>query len=378
LPWRKVSIVSLRREFVMLAVQEGANMRELCRRYGIQPRIGYKWLARYAAAGEAGLVDRSRRPHASPDRTPAEVEAEVVRLRQQHPCWGGRKLRQRLLDLGMDVVPSASTITAILHRHGLIDAGESAKHKAFERFERAVPNELWQMDFKGHFATAAGRCHPLTMVDDHSRFALAVEACRDERAPTVQHVMTSVFRRYGLPDRILTDNGPPWGSSDPDHRWTPLSAWLLRLGVGVTHGRPYHPQTQGKDERFHRTLKLEVIAGRAWHDVVECQSAFEAWRHVYNAERPHDALDLATPASRYRPSYRSFPENLPPIDYGQGAIVRKVQKKGEIWFANRPWKIGNAFAGYPVALRPTTVDGRYHVVFCHHEIAELDLREAPP
>jgi transposase InsO family protein len=378
LPWRKVSIVSLRREFVMLAVQEGANMRELCRRYGIQPRVGYKWLARYAAAGEAGLVDRSRRPHASPDRTPAEVEAEVVRLRQQHPCWGGRKLRRRLLDLGMQVVPSASTITAILHRHGLIDAGESAKHKAFERFERAVPNELWQMDFKGHFATAAGRCHPLTMVDDHSRFALAVAACRDERAPTVQHVMTSVFRRYGLPDRMLMDNGPPWGSSDPDHRWTPLSAWLLRLGVGVTHGRPYHPQTQGKDERFHRTLKLEVIASRAWRDVVECQSAFEAWRHVYNAERPHDALDLATPATRYRPSYRSFPESLPPIDYGQGAIVRKVQKKGEIWFANRPWKIGNAFAGYPVALRPTTVDGRYHVVFCHHEIAELDLCETPP
>jgi len=376
-PWGEVSVMSLRREFVMLARQDGANIRELCRRYGIQPRIGYKWLNRYAREGEAGLADRSRRPHHSPSKTLAAIEAQIIALRRRHPCWGARKLQRRLREVGVMAVPSTSAITTVLHRHGLVGEDESRKHCAFVRFERAAPNELWQMDFKGHFATAAGRCHPLTMLDDHSRFALAVAACADERRPTVEAAMTEVFRRYGLPDRMLMDNGPPWGN-DTAPAWTKLAAWLLRLGVGVTHGRPYHPQTQGKDERFHRTLNAEVIGHRAWRDLVECQAAFDAWRHVYNAERPHEALGLATPATRYQASRRSFPESLPPIDYGAGALVRKVHDKGEISFANRPWLIGKAFEGQPVALRPTTVDGRYDVFFCQHKIAELDLREADP
>lgn len=367
--------MSLRREFVMLARQEGTNFRALCRRFGVQPRIGYKWLERYAQEGEAGLADRARRPQRSPTRTPAEIEAMTLAVRGQHPCWGGRKLRRRLIDLGVRTVPSASTITAILHRHNLIATEESAKHRAFVRFEHAAPNELWQMDFKGHFATAGGRCHPLTMLDDHSRFALTVSACADERRATVAAVLTDVFRRYGLPDRMLMDNGSPWGADD-DAPWTKLTAWLLRLGVGVAHGRPYHPQTQGKDERFHRTLLAEVIGRRAWRDLADCQAAFDAWRHVYNAERPHEALGLATPATRYQISRRSFPECLPVIDYGAGAIVRKVHDKGEIYFADRMWRISKAFQGQPVALRPTTVDGRYDVVFCQHKIAELDLREA--
>jgi transposase InsO family protein len=368
--------MSQRREFVMLARQEGANVRELCRRYGVRPTTGYKWLARFAAAGEAGLADRSRQPHGSPGRTAPALEAKVVALRQAHPSWGGRKLRRRLQDLGEALVPSASTITEILRRHGLLEAATAAQHRPFERFERAAPNELWQMDFKGHFPTAAGRCHPLTVLDDHSRFSLCLEACADERGATVQGRLIGAFERYGLPDRMLMDNGPPWGD-DAEHPWTRLGVWLLRVGVGVTHGRPYHPQTQGKDERFHRTLLSEVVGRRAWRDLDECQRAFDAWRHVYNAERPHQALDLATPATRYRPSRRAFPGRLPPIDYGAGAIVRKVQDGGEIWFANRRWAIGSAFTGQPVALRPTTVDGCYDVVFCQHRVATLDLR-APP
>jgi transposase InsO family protein len=366
----------------MLALQAGSNIRELCRRYGVQPRIGYKWLARYRAEGEAGLLDRSRRPVNAPDRTSATVEAKVVALRLEHPCWGGRKLARRLKDLEVPGVPSPSTITAILHRNGLIDPEASAAHRPLTRFEHARPNELWQMDFKGHFPTASGRCHPLTVLDDHSRFALKIAACGDERLGTVRNALTAVFERYGLPDRMLMDNGPPWGSpwnvpgSVAEARsWTMFEAWLLRLGVGVSHGRPYHPQTQGKDERFHRTLKAEVIDRRAWRDTGDCSQAFEDWRHVYNAERPHDALQLATPASRYRPSYRAFPKQLPPIDYGPGAIVRKVQDKGRIWFKNRAWAVGKAFVGQPVALRPTTIDGRYDVVYCQHKIAELDLHE---
>ena len=377
MPWGERSTVSLRREFVMLALKEGSNVRELSRRYKIQPRIGYKWVERYRSEGEAGLEDRSRRPVNSPERTPAEIEAQVIALRLRHPAWGGRKLARRLRDQGVAGVPSPSTITAILHRNGLIDPEASAARKPVTRFERDRPNELWQMDFKGHFPTAAVRCHPLTVVDDHSRFALTVAACGDERAQTVQQRLTLAFRRYGLPDRMLMDNGAPWGDSGLNP-WTKFGAWLLRLGVGVSHGRPRHPQTQGKDERFHRTLKAEVIGRRAWRDLDECDQAFEAWRHVYNAERPHEALQLATPASRYQSSYRTFPEQLPPIEYAPGTIVRKVQINGEIYFKNRVCRVGKAFVGEPVALRPTTTDGKYDIFYCLHRIAELDLTAANP
>jgi transposase InsO family protein len=378
MPWGERSTVSLRREFVMLALKEGSNLAELCRRQRIQRRIGYKWLERYRSEGESGLLDRSRRPLGSPSRTPAEIEAAVIELREKHPCWGARKLGRRLRDQGLVNIPSVSTITAILHRHGLIDPKASASHQAFIRFEQARPNELWQMDFKGHFATAKGRCHPLTVLDDHSRFALKIAACGDEQLKTVTGTLRAVFRRYGLPDRMLMDNGPPWGSpwnGGETRSFTAFDAWLMRLGVAISHGRPYHPQTQGKDERFHRTLKTEVIGERAWRDIQECDRAFETWRHVYNAERPHEALNLATPASRYNASDRPFPEQLPPIDYGPGAIVRKVQDQGRLSFRNRTFNIGKAFAGQPVALRPTIVDGHYDVIYCLTKIAVIDLNE---
>jgi transposase InsO family protein len=364
----------------MLALQEGSNVRELCRRYGIRPWIGYKWLDRYRSEGEAGLLDRSRRPEQSPSRTSAEMEARVIALRGRHPSWGGRKLSRRLRDQGFEAVPSPSTITAILHRHGLIDPEASALRVPVQRFEHDRPNALWQMDFKGHFATDAGRCHPLTVLDDHSRFALTVSACSDEQLGTVQTELKRVFRRYGLPDRMLMDNGPPWGSpwnAGEVRYWTMFEAWLLRLGVGVSHGRPHHPQTQGKDERFHRTLKAEVIGRCAWQDPAQCGRAFETWRHVYNAERPHEALQLATPTSRYRPSRRAFPERPAPIDYGPGAIVRKVQDQGRISFQNRTFTVGRAFIGEPVALRPTAIDGCFDVIYCLEKVAELDLREVP-
>jgi len=275
-------------------------------------------------------------------------------------------------------VPSASTITAILHRHGRMEDTASAGHKPFERFERAAPNELWQMDYKGHFATAAGRCHPLTVVDDHSRYAIGLRACGDEREGTVQGELTAIFRRYGLPERMLMDNGSPWGSSDAEHRHTWLSLWLLELGVAVSHGRPYHPQTQGKDERFHRTLMAEVIGRRAFADLAECQHRFDAWRVVYNTQRPHEALDLATPATRYRPSPRPFPENIEPFDYGPGAIVRRVDGDGWLSFRNLPIKLGRAFTHRRVALQPTDQDGCFDLLFCAHRVGALDLREAAP
>jgi transposase InsO family protein len=376
-PWSEKSIMSQRHEFVMLFEREGVNRRELCRRFGISPTIGYRLWARWRQEGKAGLADRSRRPRRSPGRSSADIEALVLAVRDEHPAWGGRKLRRRLQDLGHQPAPSASTITAILHRHARIEGAASAGHQAFVRFERAAPNELWQMDYKGHFATRAGRCHPLTVVDDHSRYAVGLRACGDQRGDTVQAELTAIFRRYGLPERMLMDNGSPWGS-DALHRHTWLTVWLLELGGAISHGRPYHPQTQGKDERFHRTLTAEVIGRRAFADLAECQCRFDAWRVVYNTQRPHEALDLATPAARYRPSERRFPETIEPFDYGPGAIVRRVDEDGWLSFRNRPVKLGRAFGHRRVALRPTDQEGCFDVMFCTHQVGALDLRQAAP
>jgi hypothetical protein len=229
------------------------------------------------------------------------------------------------------------------------------------------------MDFKGHFAAGDGRCHPLTVLDDHSRFAIGLRACGDERADTVREAMTELFRRYGLPDRMLCDNGPPWGHAET--RYTIFTVWLLKLGVGVSHGRPCHPQTQGKDERFHRTLKAEVIQGRVFQDLLCCQRHFDEWRGVYNHERPHESLGLEVPATRYRPSERPFPEILPKWEYGPEDIVRKVQTKGSISFHGLEYDIGQAFRDERVALRPVhEQDGLFHVYFGIHRVAELNLK----
>lgn len=373
MPWMSRSTMSLRLEFIQLALSKGASIRSLTRRFGISAKTAYKWLRRYREGGSKALQDQSRRPHSSPRRTSVEMEQVIVELRTKHPRWGARKLHTRLIALGYHDLPSISTITAIVRRHGLLDPGEALKHRPWQRFEAECPNVLWQMDFKGHIAIQTGRCHPLTILDDHSRFNIGLQACPDETHQTVQHHLVAVFRRYGLPCRFLVDNGTPWGARDGEWH-TKLTVWLLRLGIGVIHARPYHPQTLGKDERFHRTLRAEVLADAAFASLQDCQHAFDRWRLCYNTERPHEALGMATPVSRYQPSPREFPEALPPIEYGPEDIVRKVQGKGEISFRNRIFVIGRAFHGYPIALRPTLTDGLFDIYFCKERITQINLK----
>lgn len=374
MPWKEATAMSLRCEFVELARQEGANVSWLCRSFGIARKTGYKWLRRYGSASEAaaGLADRSRRPHFSPTRTPERVEEAVLEVRQLHPAWGGRKIRAYLVRRDFAQVPAASTITAILRRHGLLDPAESCKHRPLQRFEMEEPNELWQMDFKGYFAfPLGGRCHPLTVLDDCSRFLVGLEACPDERHHTVRERLAVIFRQYGLPERMLMDNGPPWGNGANDQH-TGLTAWLIRLGISVSHGRPYHPQTQGKDERLHRTLQEELLSRRPLAHMQECQAEFDAWRDLYNKERPHEALDLEPPASRYVPSPRPLADHLPPIYYDSGE-VRKVDAAGRISYHGRPLYVGKAFRHQPVAVKPGEPDGHLDIYFCHEIVARFDL-----
>lgn len=371
MPWKECTTVSEREEFVALARQAGVNLSALSQRFGVSRKTAYKWLKRYEAEGRAGLVDRPRRPQRSPARTAPEMERRICEARREHPAWGGRKLHHWLKAQGLVEVPAPSTITGILERHGLL-AADRRRERAWQRFEEEAPNGLWQMDFKGHFAIANGRCHPLTVLDDHSRYNLCLGACGDERAVTVQERLTAVFNRYGLPQKMLMDNGSPWGS-DIAHPHTHLTAWLIRLGISVAHGRPYHPQTQGKEERFHRTLALEVLARRpAWADIEEVQSAFDRWRLIYNHERPHEALNYLPPAARYQPSPRTMPASLPPVLYEHGDIVRKVQDKGRISFRGRDYLVGRAFIGEPVALRQSA-DSTWDVYYCHQRVGRVVL-----
>lgn len=294
MPWREVSVMEQRREFVGLAMQEGANRRELCRRFGISADVGYKWLGRWKA-GDRELADRSRRPLASPTRSAAELEVAVLAVRDAHPAWGARKI-VRCLERQAIEPPAVSTAHAILSRHGRIAPPAGTAGQPYQRFEKEAPNLLWQMDFKGRVLLTNGMaCHPLTMVDDHSRYALCLAACANEQSDTVQGRLERTFRRYGLPEAMFVDNGSPWSDASGE-RWTRLGVWLLKLGIAVIHSRPYHPQSRGKNERFHRTLKAEVFALRRFHDLAEVQRAFEQWRTVYNLERPHEALGQPLPA----------------------------------------------------------------------------------
>jgi transposase InsO family protein len=373
MPWLEVSAMQERREFVRLALQEGANRRELCRRFGISADVGYKWLARWGA-GDTQLVDRSRRPHASPSRTGDELEAAVLQVRDAHPVWGARKIG-RLLERQGTAPPAVSTIHEILRRHGRIpDRPGGAPARL--RFEMEAPNLLWQMDFKGWVELGDGtRCHPLTVIDDHARFSVCLSACSNQTGSTVRQRLETTFRLYGLPDALFVDNGPPWGDSSGE-RWTRFEVWLLKLGIGLIHSRPYHPQSRGKNERFHRTLAAEVFALNRIDDLTQAQKAFDRWREVYNFERPHEALDLQVPADRYRPSPRPLPEKLAEPDYEAGEIVRHVPPtKPYISFKGRRWRVPRAFCGERLAVRPADTDGHYHVCFASHHVADIDLTQ---
>lgn len=371
MPWQECSVASERMAFVRAVQQEEGSIAELCRQFGISRPTGYRWLQR-AQAGQP-LTNQSRRPHASPRQTSEAVEQRVLELRTQYPAWGGRKLHHRLVAEGLEGVPSPSTITAILRRHGRLTP--IPPRRDFVRFEHPEPNAVWQMDFMGHrpLDGGAGRVHPWSLLDDHSRFALGLVACPNQQQPTVQTALTAVFRQYGLPAAILCDHGSPWGTSGMGGL-SRLAAWLLRLGVEPWHGRPYHPQTQGKVERFHGTIAREVFAHQQPTTLAEAQTHFDAFRHRYNHERPHEALAYATPAGRYAPSPRRFPETLPPVVYDAGTLVRVVTEHGSISWKGRRHFVSRGLVGEPVALQPTEDPAVWSVEYGAYPVVVIDLR----
>jgi transposase InsO family protein len=374
MPWKAVKVEMLRREFVRLAFENQESMSELCRRFGISRKSGYKWIHRYSEEGDGGLADRSRRPFQFCNQSYRQIEEEITSVRHKNPSWGGRKIKAYLEKQKAVKYPAASTVTAILRRNGLLQM-PPMREKPVGRFERSAPNELWQMDFKGDVPAKDGRCYPLTVLDDFSRYSILLQACANQESETVKNRLIAAFRLYGMPLQLLVDNGAPWGDDYYD-RHTKLTTWLMQLGIQVIHSRPRHPQTLGKDERFHRTLKVELLGNFMPYTLLHCQSRFDDWRIVYNHQRPHEALDMETPASRFIFSNRLYPEKLPKVEYNTSDIVRKVDSCGKISFKGHHLRISKAFSDQLVALRPDpNTDGVYQVFFLNHKIRNIDLSD---
>jgi transposase InsO family protein len=385
MPFQERSAMSQRVEFCILASKKESNMSNLCDRYKISRRTGYKWLKRFTAEGILGTTERSRRPRSHPNKTNPYIETYVKDLRVGEPEWGSKKLHKVIVrdkDRGIypyETIPCKTTITRILKRNGLVPENRSKQSEGFERFEYAYPNELWQMDYKGWIKLLNRQtCHPLTIMDDHSRFNICLEACEDQKEDTVRKALENVFRRYGLPYKILADNGGPWGtccSNKPDgyKSYSRLEKWLMQLNVMLIHGRPYHPQTQGKEERFHRTLKQELFDHEQFRDMDHCQTRFDWWRNKYNCIRPHEAIDLKTPVEIYQPSVKTYNGKIPPYEYNQSDLKRKVQQNGTISFKFKMFKVGKAFKGDYVAIRESDKEQIYEIYFCNQLLRTITL-----
>ncbi|QSX39641.1 IS481 family transposase [Shewanella cyperi] len=369
MPWNEVLVMTLRQEFTALASKPDSNVSALCRRFGISRKTGYKWLHR--ATDNDSMDDRSKRPKSSPAQTAHNIEALILDARLMHPEWGGRKLKRHLENLGHRNLPAASTITEILRRNDLLKLSSAESKPNWQRFEHEKPNDLWQIDFKGPLSIRQEQCHALTVLDDHSRFSLGVKITKRQSYEETRFHLSDIFRRYGLPDAMTMDNGTPWGN--PYGRWTRFTLWLLDLDIAVSHSRPRHPQTQGKDERFHRTLKDELLNRNEFSDLAHLQRKCDEWRIQYNQLRPHCALNLDVPAAHYEISRREFKEQVPEYEYSSEHAVRIVNPNGRVKFKGKAYTVGEVFGQLKVGIRPTIEDGVYAVFYRHKQVGNIQL-----
>lgn len=376
MPWKRVTPMDERKAFLEAYLQSNSSFSSLCQAFGISRKTGYKWIKRVEEEGSIDFQDRSRKPHHSPNQTPQALVDAVIKIRREYPVWGAKKIHRLLQDKGYQTIPSISTINAILKRNGMIDPEQARKHKAFTRFEHENPNDLWQIDFKGPIPIIGTKdCHPLTVLDDHSRFLLGLRACLDESIATAQAQMSSIFHEYGLPKRMLMDNGSAWKTDDYS-RHTAFTVWLIGLGIKVTHSRPYHPQTQGKEERLHRTLQEELLNRRVFNSILEIQNNFDEWRKTYNYIRPHEALDMNVPASRYKKSDCIFPEYEVVYSYPAHFVLCKINESGRLRFQGANLRIGKPFAGRIVGVEQAETKGVYNVNYCGSIIRRVKLNES--
>ncbi len=370
MPWRRTDVSAERVKFVVRAASGQERMAALCREFGISRPTGYRWRRRFEQAGSVtAVIERSRRPEHSPSRTCVENEERVVVLRQKY-AWGAKKLEVLLREQGAPL--TAITIHRILKRRGLVRKKDSHP-PALERFERASPNELWQMDGKGEYRGGEAACYPLSILDDHSRYAVGLYGLRAFTAELVYPCVVRTMEHYGVPQAMLMDHGSIWWGTKNGYGLTWMSVRLIEQRIGLIYGRVHHPQTQGKVERFHRTLDEAMRYRGKPERLREWEQALEEFRRVYNEERPHQALGMKRPAERYRPSARSYQAEPREWDYAEGSTVRRLNAKGFLYWEGRNWFVCEALAGRRV--RVETVGELLLVSYRHMYVREIDRRQ---
>lgn len=372
MPWPVTEPMRQRTEFALRAL-ETDNFRQLCREYGISPRVGYKWKQRLLEHGLEGMGERSRRPHKSPSALSEEEVCRIVRLRVRHPRWGARKLREVSLRQHGSAASEAS-IKRVLERAGMVEKRRCRKARDCGRIatgrKAQGPNEVWTVDFKGSWHDCRGRCEPLTVRDEYSRYVLELRALSDARTSSVRACFERLFERHGLPSAIRSDNGPPFASNLAVLGLSRLSAWWVALGIDLERGRPAHPQDNGAHERFH----LDVARELEGVGYAERQATFDLWRAEYNQERPHEALGMRPPAELYRNSERRWEGTPEQIAY-QGMERRRVLGTGAIAYGGVRYQISTALRGWDLGLAKRA-DGRINLHFARLLLGVLEPESA--
>lgn len=367
MPWRTADVDEQRMQFVIRATSGIERFSTLCREFGISRPTGYLWRRRYEQSRTLTQIgERSRRPHHSPTRTGARQEQRVVALRKQ-TGWGAKKLRVLLAE--EEISLPVRTVHRILERNGLVS--EQAHGLAPGRFERGEPNELWQMDSKGKYPLQDGECHVLSILDDHSRYVVGLHALPELSSEKADPCLVETFRRYGVPQAMLMDRGSLW--------WTPWNGWgltqlsvrLIEQGIRLLYGRVCHPQTQGKVERFHRTLGAELRHRGVPPRWAQWSAALAEIETNYNVRRPHEALGMQRPVERYRASPRNYAEKVRPWEYPAGSDVRRLNSQGMVTHEGQRWFVCGALAEQWVQVE--RFDGKLVVSYRHMYIREVDL-----
>jgi transposase InsO family protein len=364
--WRSVDVDEQRIRFVVAASRAESSVSALCAEFGISRATGHVWLKRYREGGVTAVAEQSRRPHSSPRRTVAEVAARVQALRRERPDWGARKLAVLLAREGVEIPPA--TVHRILNRCGLVRV-EDRHAAATRRFERAQPNQLWQMDFKSPkgWDQPVG---PLSVIDDHSRYAITLFQTGTTRAEAVREQLVQAFTHCGLPQAMLMDHGIPWWNCSSSGGWTQLTVWLMKQGVRLYLSGLRHPQTQGKVERFHGALE-KARRLRGLPEPALRQRWLDDFRQDYNHVRPHEALGMQTPASLWQPSPNPYDPDPPPWLYPEHAELHRLEKTGQLTLNGRRWQVAGALASEQVRL--IRIEQRILVFYRNTLVRELDL-----
>jgi putative transposase len=354
MPWHETNTVNERLKFVAAHQAERSTMTELCKRFGISRKTGYKILERYRTDGPEGLRDRSRAPQSHPNQTSPEAEAAILRVRKAHPTWGSKKILAVLSREAPDESwPARSTIDAVLKRAGVVSSRRRRRRRqpsAPPMVKAETPNEVWSIDYKGWFRVGDGtRCDPLTLNDMFSRASLVCRAMVSPKLLDVKRQLEAAFRQFGLPHFMLSDSGPPFGSTGLA-RLSRLGVWLLRLRIQPVFIEPGRPDQNGRHERFHETLKAET-ANPPRATIPAQQRAFTRFQTIYNEERPHEALEMRVPAELWELSPRAMPSVIPEHEYPGEFEARRVRRDGSMKWAGGYVFVGEALAREMVGLR---------------------------